>query len=70
MDIRGNSKRVFDYETLAKKYNVLSKVLNEIIHDVSREYGDDYMRIGFHVVRALRSANREKLNWKFNIEMK
>jgi hypothetical protein len=34
MDLRGNSKRVFDYESLTKKYNVSSKVLNEIVHEV------------------------------------
>lgn len=49
------AKRVFDYQTMAQKYNVKSDILAEFVNEARKEFDQDEMMIELHVIRAIRS---------------
>lgn len=49
------NERVFDYEHLAKKYNVKSDILNKLVEEAKKEFPNDQMMIELHIVRAIRA---------------
>ena len=50
---------IFDYETLAAKHNIHTEILEKLVTEAKKEFGNDEMMIELHVVRAIRSLKRK-----------
>lgn len=51
----GRSKRVFDYQAMAERYNIKPHVLKQLVDEARREFAQDEMMVELHVIRAIRS---------------
>ena len=49
----------FDYRSLAKKYNISSNVLENIVHEVKDEFPNDEMLAELHIIRALKEYTKK-----------
>jgi len=54
--------RVFDYEALARQYDVQPETLAQLVEDARKEFPNDEMMIELHVIRALRWLKRQDPN--------
>ena len=52
------TKRIFDYEALAREYNIKPEVLARLVEDASKDFPNDEMMTELHVIRALRWLRR------------
>ena len=51
--------RMFDYEALAKKYNINQEALTKLEKEVRQEFPHDEMMFELHMVRVLRWLNKQ-----------
>jgi DNA-binding XRE family transcriptional regulator len=51
--------RMFDYEALAKEYNVNREALAQLEKEVRRDFPHDEMMFELHMIRALRWLNKQ-----------
>ncbi|NMB24796.1 MAG: hypothetical protein GX986_04615 [Firmicutes bacterium] len=57
---------MFDYWSLAKKYEVAPEMVERLLSQARQEFGSDGMMIELHMIRALRMLGRDKkrIGWR------
>lgn len=48
-----NTDKMFDYEALAKEYNISQEALKKLEKEVREDFPDDEMMFELHMIRAL-----------------
>jgi hypothetical protein len=57
-----NNGKMFDYESLANKYNISHEDLTRLTKEVRQEFPHDEMMFELHMIRALRNLNKQNRN--------
>jgi hypothetical protein len=57
-----NNDKMFDYESLANKYNISQEDLTRLTKEIRQEFPHDEMMFELHMVRALRWLNKQNQN--------
>lgn len=53
-------KRIFEYEEIAREYNIKPEVLAKLVDDARKDFPNDEMMVELHVTRALRWLSHQK----------
>ena len=54
--------KIFNYESLAQEYDIDENELIKLIQDAKEEFPNDDMMFELHVIRLIKSLQREKIN--------
>lgn len=57
-------KKMFNYELIARQYNIDRDTLNRILSDLREEFSGDEMMVELHAIRVMKTLSKQRRSYE------